>query len=796
MPEYLAPGVYVEEVSSGIKPIEGVSTSTAGFLGRTERGPAGAYLVTSFTEYQRLYGGFMSEDSMFLPGAVKGFFDNGGRRAFISRANKDAAQQAVAAVQEFTFKANGFGRWGNNVFVLVIPATRQPQGAGQNYRVIIAYFRRRPAVWVNPIAKPIDIIKLPFRPARPDFIEDFDNLTGPSDVENVINARSVLVTVKAPLGRAPTLSAVQADGVWQRWTRLDGGGEDPADESTEAAKAEMALKRATDALEAAVKMEPIVTALRKATDLSEIKRIAPDLSTSATAAAGKATAVATASADLKKATADAEAAAVIATTENNALKTEMVLATAKAKATTIAKKTREVADNAIKIIGTAPDSLVEKAALAASLAFSSADNADAVATMSNVIDDIKQAGNAATQAAVDASSKIKDLPADLASAPSAVSIETEKAKTQAEAAKKAADAIPSVATLADAKAKIEEASTAKDAAITAAQNAQKNARQAAASAAEKRDNAERTKARDDQPKVSSDFLGGEALDGTKTGLKALEEVDDISIVVAPEHVEIAGLDQELDQSCRRLADRVVLLSVTSKDQQLQPQKIAAGGGNIDSTFAAFYHPWIDVSDPAPTSVPPQPVSIPAIGHIAGILARTDITRGVHKAPANEVVLGALDLSVPVSKGQQDILNPKGVNCIRDFRADGRGIRLWGARTTSSDPEWKYLNVRRLFLFLEESIDEGTQWVVFEPNSDPTWAAVRRNISNFLLSVWRSGALLGTKPEEAFYVRCDRTTMTEDDILNGRLICVVGVAPVRPAEFVIIRISQMTAEAKS
>jgi phage tail sheath protein FI len=146
------------------------------------------------------------------------------------------------------------------------------------------------------------------------------------------------------------------------------------------------------------------------------------------------------------------------------------------------------------------------------------------------------------------------------------------------------------------------------------------------------------------------------------------------------------------------------------------------------------------------------------------------------------------------KGEQDVLNPRGINVIRDFRADGRGIRLWGARTMSSDPMWKYVNVRRLFLFVEESIDQGTQWVVFEPNDEPLWAAVRRSVSNFLISVWRSGALMGGTQDEAFFVKCDRTTMTQDDIDNGRLICLIGIAPVKPAEFVIFRISQKTAEA--
>ena len=187
--------------------------------------------------------------------------------------------------------------------------------------------------------------------------------------------------------------------------------------------------------------------------------------------------------------------------------------------------------------------------------------------------------------------------------------------------------------------------------------------------------------------------------------------------------------------------------------------------------------------------------MPPTGHVAGIFARTDIERGVHKAPANEVVAGRRrpePSSCRSPKGEQDILNPRGVNCIRDFRTDGRGIRVWGARTMSSDPEWKYVNVRRLFIFVEESIDEGTQWVVFEPNDEPLWAQVRRSIDELPARVWRSGALMGTTQEEAFFVKCDRTTMTQDDIDNGRLICYIGIAPVKPAEFVIFRISQKTA----
>jgi phage tail sheath protein FI len=175
--------------------------------------------------------------------------------------------------------------------------------------------------------------------------------------------------------------------------------------------------------------------------------------------------------------------------------------------------------------------------------------------------------------------------------------------------------------------------------------------------------------------------------------------------------------------------------------------------------------------------------------VVGIYARTDIARGVHKAPANEVVLAIDDLQAHVLKEQQDILNPRNINVVRDFRDHGRGLRVWGARCITSDPDWRYVNVRRLFNFLEHSLDNGTQWVVFEPNDERLWARVRQSVSSFLTDVWRSGALMGTTAEQAFFVKCDATTMTQGDIDNGRLILVIGVAPVRPAEFVIIRIGQ-------
>ena len=187
------------------------------------------------------------------------------------------------------------------------------------------------------------------------------------------------------------------------------------------------------------------------------------------------------------------------------------------------------------------------------------------------------------------------------------------------------------------------------------------------------------------------------------------------------------------------------------------------------------------------------LDVPPSGFVAGIYARSDIARGVHKAPANEVILGLDRFVTNVTFDRQAVLNPEGVNALRFF--EGRASRVWGARTMSSDPEWRYVNVRRLFIFLEHSIDKSTQWAVFEPNNEQLWSSIRQTIEDFLITVWRTGALMGTKPEEAFFVRCDRSTMTQNDLDNGRLICLIGVAPTYPAEFVIFRIGQWTADAR-
>ncbi len=279
----------------------------------------------------------------------------------------------------------------------------------------------------------------------------------------------------------------------------------------------------------------------------------------------------------------------------------------------------------------------------------------------------------------------------------------------------------------------------------------------------------------------------------KTGLKAFEDIEDISIIAAPGSTfglengyrdNATSIVNLLISHAERMRYRIAVLDSGNEQSIAQVRTMRA---KMDSKYAALYYPWVRVLDPVTRSE----IVLPPSGFVAGIYARNDVQRAVYKAPANEVVNGAIGFELLLNKGQQEVLNPEGINCFRFF--EGRGFRLWGARTISSDPEWKYVNLRRYFAYLERSIDRGTQWAVFEPNGEQLWANVRRTIEDFLLNEWTNGALLGAKPEQAYFVRCDRSTMTQNDLDNGRLVCLIGVAPLRPAEFVIFRIGQWTGD---
>jgi phage tail sheath protein FI len=296
------------------------------------------------------------------------------------------------------------------------------------------------------------------------------------------------------------------------------------------------------------------------------------------------------------------------------------------------------------------------------------------------------------------------------------------------------------------------------------------------------------------PNLTADDYVGDVSE--RTGFGGLEAVDEVTMVAVPDLMSAyqrGAVDLETVQAvqlgmiahCELMGDRVAILDPPPglNAQQIKEWRVDKAG--YDSKYATLYWPWIKVFDP-PSG---RNMFVPPCGHVAGVWGRNDDSRGVHKAPANEVIRGAVTLETQITKNEHGLLNPSGINCIRAFPAGG--VRIYGARTLSSDPAWRYLNVRRLFNYLEESILNGTQWVVFEPNDDALWARIRRTISAFLVNEWRRGALFGVTPDEAFYVKCDRETNPAEGIDAGQVVCEIGIAPVKPAEFVIFRLAQFS-----
>jgi hypothetical protein len=280
------------------------------------------------------------------------------------------------------------------------------------------------------------------------------------------------------------------------------------------------------------------------------------------------------------------------------------------------------------------------------------------------------------------------------------------------------------------------------------------------------------------------FIGKDEGPGRRTGLNVFNDISEINLVMAPGQSDPAIQDAVISH-CENNKYRFAILDAA---EELGKDGIAKMPKPRDSQYAAYYFPWIQVYDPEKGNI-----FVPPSGHMAGIYARSDSERGVHKAPANEIVRGALGLRYNITRPEQDFLNPRGINCIRNM--GDRGIRVWGARTISSDPSWRYINVRRLFLMIEQSIEIGTQWVVFEPNDQNLWKRVSRDLTAFLLRIYNSGALMGKTPEEAFYVKCDSETNPPEVVDAGQMVCEIGIAPVKPAEFVIFRIGQMAGQGK-
>jgi len=580
MPEYLSPGVYVEETDSGTKSVEGVSTSTAGFIGQTERGQLKPQLVTDYNDFQRKYGGPIADS--YLGHAVRGFFENGGSRAYIARVTGDYREEVgtatltdAAETDVLSAAATGPGEWAESVSVTVTDAPVSNE-TNTVFNLVARYWSVEASEVENPGSKAPD--------PKPDIEERYDELNAdegstqfyPRRLEGASNL--VQITQEGP-GR-PANQTVWLESGDSSATSADGGSQIQDSDSL------------SDESDDESDDSPSIPSDDELDDMTkaEMKEIAKPL--------------------------------------------EISISQRKAELKAELKEQRDS-------------------------------------------DDVETDGGAITEPAVEE-------------------------------------------------------------------------------------------------------YKGNSTPGQRTGLAAFEEIDAISIVVAPDENDVPGLTEAVVSHCENMKDRMTLLQAPRN-----PGKIEEMEPPVDSSYAAYYYPWIQVRDPEMGTsqlVPPG-------GHIAGIYARSDQENGIHKAPANEVVNGAEGLQHNVTKSDQNSLNPKGVNCVRDFQ--GRGIRVWGARTTASNPEWRYINVRRLFLYIRQSIDEGTQWAVFEPNDEDLWARVEQTIERFLTTLWRDGALMGTSEDEAFYVNCDSSTMTQDDIDNGRLICEIGIAPVKPAEFVVFRISQWT-----
>jgi phage tail sheath protein FI len=669
MPEYLAPGVYVEEVPGGPPPIEGVSTSTVGAVGMAVRGPTDGLpkLVTSFSEFQRIFGGYLPDtlgDNRFLAYAVQGFFENGGQRIYIKRVPGNGAQVASS-------ETAGAGGAMTTTLVGGLVTRLRRDALKDATKAELATVRGI----INGTQLTLTQVKNGVTTTQTVTVTKYT--AGSSTVEWAAGQK----LTSAYDARYTTVATDIADP----GTKVVVKAADEGDWGNQLAVTISHTSRARAELDDLVESAPgsgdfdtltlSTSANFYAGAVIEIDRGTQKAWGKVTQVDGNSIRIATPLAAANDLDPDAGFAKTIVTTCEFRLTASYGGVTEDYPTLTLNDTTPFYYMNAVN----QRSSLIRVAG--------GADNA-------------------------------REDPFTMPSAPNGLSVVLTKG-------------------------------------------------------------ANGTAPTDDA------YVGVDNGPGQRTGLRALEDIDQVSIVIAP------GMNSQTIQNfmiihCETLKDRFAILDPVAQAgsglEGIQNQR-----ANFDTKYAALYYPRLIVRDPLSGTE----IKIPPSGHMAGIYARTDNERGVHKAPANEVVRGITGLEVTINKGEQDILNPPPyqINVIRDFRARGRGLRVWGARCITSDAEWKYVPVRRLFIFLEESIEDGTQWVVFEPNAEPLWARVRQSVTNFLTTVWRNGALMGATPEEAFFVKCDRTTMTEDDFANGRLIMLIGVAPVRPAEFVIIRIGQ-------
>jgi Bacteriophage tail sheath protein len=826
MPEYLAPGVYVEEIDAGVVPIEGVSTSTAGFVGAAEMGPTRGrpQLVTSFSEFTRSFGSFLPEtpaNAHFLAYAVDGFFRNGGRRVYVLR-----VVGAGSAASGRTLN-NGWRDPATNANFL-LTTLAQPAGQGPtelmltSSRGVVAgttiRVRERTGPTVSETqytAATVDgdrvLLQAP-SPGGPHRRGAVVLIPGPAgftlgpaltvsarsdglwgdrlrvavmpssrtqtrllavDVSATVQARPLTATLTIANVTSTTsvdLGAGEArqlrlgdrlqfsDGAVQRVVTLTGIGPNDAVSWAAAEAFPGGYTPTSVAIDANPPAQTIGIRASgaPATNVSAVTDAAPDL------AVGQQVVVADASG------ANAVNATIAAKTSNTSFRLDMVTGRDYAPGATI-RLVGAALGQRVRVFGAA------NLYVGASVELTHASTQRLYATVLAIDGDIVRLDQPVPASFVPGDA-LRTLEFDLAiTLQPSTPREQERSETfrQLSLAPGAPNFAATVVADGSQLVTVAAGAAAPDLPVTIDRDQLVPFRTLQGG-------------NDGAAPQPVDVAGDPAAaPGNRNGIRSLEDIDQVSIIAAPGQSD-PFVHGALIEQCERLRDRFAVLDPRPNRT---PDQVAADRSAYDTRYAGLYYPWLVATDPRSG----REITLPPSGHIVGIYARVDVERGVHKAPANEVVRGISDLELLINKEQQDILNPppNQINVIRDFRADGRGLRVWGARCITSASQWKYVNVRRLFIFLEESIDEGTQWVVFEPNEEPLWQRVIQSVSAFLTRVWRDGALQGTAPEQAFFVRCDRSTMTQDDIDNGRLIILIGVAPVMPAEFVIIRISQQT-----
>lgn len=752
MPEYLSPGVYVEEVDAGPRPIAGVSTSTAGMVGVTQRGPTTGKpkLVTNFLEFQTTFGGFLPEPDpsirdkwandpteggrwWLFPLAVKGFFDNGGQRLYVKRVASGDAEAAAgtlrqglvspvardAAAGATTLELGhliGF-RVGEDVTIV-----RGTDNVDLGTGTVTGY---------NSTARTILLgtaLTTSVKTARGDYVRVVPNINTTNSLQFSASSPGSWgkdVQVRIQPSASATLPVLPDPDEGPLFvTALAEDALDPADTTIVV----NAVPGLDDTLPADVWVLINNRRFKVTVGTPASGRVTLTLAGGTTHGPWR-----TGLTVRRVRLANAGAGTTLRIGGSSRLYEGAVTQLDTGNALTILNVVSINPDDTVTFDGNTPPQVFETDRLflveaTVDTRFTDPGGTSVTETFRNLrlagADPGSVAGTLAAQSRLVGATPLADLSSNPREFP------TPAAGVWLSLTDGGTDAFDQLDT--------------------------------------------------------GDFVGTDGGSGKRTGIVALEDIDEVSVCAVP-GVWAGTVESALITHCEQLKDRFAVLD---PQDGLDIEGIQAFREPFDTKYAALYYPWLVVNDPSTN----QFVEAPPSGHMIGIYARTDTERGVHKAPANAVIRGIRltdGIAQDVTKRHQDLLNPKGINALRFF--PGLGQRVWGARTLSSDTSWKYINVRRLFLFLEESIDEGTQWVVFEPNDESLWALVRQTVSNFLTTVWRSGALAGTTADEAFFVHCDRTTMTDDDIANGRLICVIGVAPVFPAEFVIFRIQQKARE---